>query len=258
MSLALFSWGLLWFHLPPAGVTKPGVFLTTPVQWGPGGWGPIVQETAKLTKAERCAVFPKCIPLQSPFFCLWIRTCVQRVPTGRLALPAASPPYPCKTASAQGDWKQGPGTGQHFSESASTRHVRKLCDAWAFSAPSPWGWWRLPHFRGGKWAQRSPLSGQAGELIFRLISSCPFHTTWPDRRTRRLGYDLGASRTCWGAWTLYLASLSLCFLMSKFKELDSNDHLKTSAVLMIQGFPQSWVCVCVCVCASKSMGHSAE
>lgn len=33
-------------------------------------------------------------------------------------------------------------------------------DAWRFSPPSLWGWWHLPHFRGGKWAQRSPLNGQ--------------------------------------------------------------------------------------------------
>lgn len=53
-----------------------------------------------------------------------------------------------------------PGTGQRFSESASTRHVRKLCDAWAFSAPGLWGWWRLPHFRGGKWAREAHLVGK--------------------------------------------------------------------------------------------------
>ena len=30
----------------------------------------------------------------------------------------------------------------------------------------------------------------------------------------------------------------LCFLVSKLKELDPNDQLKTLALLMFQGFPQ--------------------
>lgn len=55
----------------------------------------------------------------------------------------------------------------------------------------------------GDWAMTLELLEPAGELE---------HFTWP---------------LC-----------DLCFLMSKLKELDPNDQLKTLALLMFQGFPQ--------------------